>query len=130
MSQIPRGLRYTKDHEWVLVEDAVATVGITDHAQHELGDITFVELPHEDVNVQAGDEAATIESVKASSPVYAPVSGKVVEVNSQLEASPEDINHDAYGAGWIFKIEMPDADEFEKLMTDEAYEAHLAAEEE
>ena len=122
MSQIPRGLRYTKDHEWVLVEDAVATVGITDHAQHELGDITFVELPHEDGNVQAGDEAATIESVKASSPVYAPVSGKVVEVNSQLEASPEDINHDAYGAGWMVKIKISNAAEASNLMDAAGYD--------
>ncbi len=125
MSNIPRSLRYTKDHEWVLVEDDVATVGITDYAQHELGDITFVELPEEDVELRAGDEAATIESVKASSPVYAPVSGKVTEINSQLEETPEDINHDPYGAGWIFRVEMSDPDEIENLLSADDYEESL-----
>ncbi|MCX7934427.1 MAG: glycine cleavage system protein GcvH [Planctomycetota bacterium] len=125
MSNIPRSLRYTKDHEWVLIEDDVATVGITDYAQHELGDITFVELPEEDVELRAGDEAATIESVKASSPVYAPVSGKVTEVNSQLEESPEDINHDPYGAGWLFRIEMSNPEEIEDLMGADDYEELL-----
>jgi len=126
MSNIPRSLRYTKDHEWVLLEDDVATVGITDYAQHELGDITFVELPEEDVTLRAGDEAGAIESVKASSPIYTPVSGKVVEVNAQLEESPEDINHDPYGVGWIFRVEINNPEELEDLMSADDYEELLA----
>ena len=128
MSQVPGNLRYTKDHEWVMIEDNVATVGITDHAQHELGDITFVELPEDDGDVHAGDEAANIESVKAASPVFSPVSGHVLEVNTDLEESPENINHDPYGTGWIFRVEMTKMAEAEELLSAEDYEAYLEEE--
>lgn len=125
MSTIQRELLYTKDHEWVLVEDQVATVGISDHAQSELGDITFVELPEDDTDIHSGDEAANIESVKAASPVYSPATGSIIEVNGDLEENPETVNHDCYGAGWIFKVEMIDPSELEDLMDAEAYEAFL-----
>jgi len=128
MSTIQPDLFYTKDHEWVMVEDSIATVGITDHAQSELGDITFVELPEDDTDFHASDEAANIESVKAATPVFSPVTGTVVEVNSDLEETPETINHDCYGAGWIFKIEMSNSGELEALMSPEDYEAHLEEE--
>jgi glycine cleavage system H protein len=130
MSSVPGNLQYTDEHEWVLVEDEIATVGISDFAQNELGDITFVELPEDDVDIAAGDEAATIESVKAASPVYAPVSGRIAEVNVDLEESPENINQDPFGAGWIFRVEMSDASELDKLMDAEAYEAFLEKAEE
>ncbi len=126
MSTIPGNLHYTKDHEWVLVEDSVATIGITDYAQAELGDITYVELPADDSDVVAGNEAANIESVKAASPIYAPVSGRVIEVNGDIEGSPELLNEDPYGAGWIFKVEMSDESELDNLLSAEEYEEHLA----
>jgi len=129
MSNVPEDLKYTEDHEWVMVEDNVATVGITDYAQVELGDITFVELPEDDITVIAGDEAATIESVKAASPVYTPVSGQVGEANIDLEETPENLNQDPYGAGWIFKVEMSAPDELEKLMTAAAYEDFIKSQE-
>lgn len=116
---------YTKEHEWVLVEEGVATIGISDHAQTELGDITFVELPEEEADVHANDEVANIESVKAASPVFSPVSGSIQEINADLEETPENVNHDPYGAGWLFKIELSDESELEALMNAEAYEAFL-----
>ena len=128
MSHIPEAenLRFTKNHEYVHLEDDVATVGLTDYAQTQLGDITSVLLPEDDTELGAGDEAATVESVKASTPVYAPMSGVVVEVNQELEDNPEIVNHDPYGAGWMFRVEVRAAKEFGKLMTAEAYEAFLA----
>lgn len=126
MSEVSSELLYTNEHEWVLVEDNIATIGITDHAQTELGDITYVELPGDDDEFNAGDEACTVESVKAASPIYAPVSGKVVEVNSELEDEPGAVNSDPYGAGWIFRVEMSDLSEVKKLLSPEAYEALLA----
>ncbi|MBN2710998.1 MAG: glycine cleavage system protein GcvH [Planctomycetes bacterium] len=125
MSSVQANLRYTKDHEWVMVEEEIAIVGITDHAQSELGDITFIELPEEDAEFNGGDEAANIESVKAASPVYAPVTGTIVEVNGDLEESPENVNHDPYDSGWIFKIEMKDPSELDYLMDSEEYESYL-----
>lgn len=125
MSHVSSELLYTNEHEWVLVEENIATIGITDHAQSELGDITFVELPGDDDEFNAGDEACTVESVKAASPIYAPVSGKVVEVNSELEDEPGAVNSDPYGAGWIFRVEMSNPEEVKKLLTPEAYEALL-----
>lgn len=125
MTHVPTEPLYTKTHEWVHVEDRIATIGITDYAQSELGDITFVELPDDDLEVNAHDELATIESVKASSPIYAPVSGTVVEVNTELKDDPGAVNSDPYGAGWICKIEMSDLDELEDLMDAEEYEAYL-----
>jgi glycine cleavage system H protein len=128
MSQIPGNLQYTKEHEWILVEDEIATIGISDHAQSELGDITFIELPEEDAEFNAGDELANIESVKAASPVYAPFAAKVTEVNADLEDSPELINQDAYGEGWICRMEVKDASELDGLLSAEEYEAFLEEE--
>ena len=129
-SRIPdtENLRFTKNHEYVRLEDDVATVGLTDHAQSRLGDITSVLLPEDDAEVMAGDEAATVESVKASTPVYAPVSGTVLEVNQELDDNPEIVNQDPYGVGWIFRLEVRSAKEFGTLMTAEEYEAFLADE--
>jgi len=128
VSHIPESenLRFTKNHEYVHLEDGIATVGLTDYAQTQLGDITSVQLPEDDVDILAGDEAATVESVKASTPVYAPMYGTVLEVNQELDGSPEVVNHDPYGAGWIFRVEVRAAKEFRKLMTAEEYEAFLA----
>lgn len=128
MSKISPEVLYTSEHEWVLVEDNIVTIGVSDHAQSELGDITYVELPRDDAVFSAGDEACTIESVKAASPVYAPVSGKIVEVNSELEDEPGAINSDPYGAGWLYRLEISDAGELESLMSAEDYEAFLAEE--
>ncbi len=126
MSEVDAELFYTKDHEWVLIEDNVVTVGITDHAQDELGDITYVELPEDDAEFGEGDEVCTIESVKASSPVFAPLSGQIIEVNSELDAEPGAVNSDCYGAGWIFKMEIVDASEIDNLMNAEDYEDYIA----
>lgn len=126
MSNVPENLKYTKEHEWVLVDDGVAIVGITDHAQSELGDITFVELPEEESEIGASDEAASVESVKASSPVYSPVSGLIVEVNSDLEETPENLNQDPYDSGWLFKVEMTKPAELDELMSAAEYTEYLA----
>ena len=119
---VPGDLQYTKSHEWVRVEDGVATVGITDHAQDELGDVVFVELPETGSTLEAGDSFGAVESVKAVSDLYAPVGGEVVEVNGALEDSPEKINEDPYGEGWILKLRTSDdadllsAADYEKLL--------------
>ena len=112
---------YTKEHEWVSIEGNVATVGISEHAAHELGDITFVELPQMGKTVKQFDALAGIESVKAASDIYSPLSGKVVEVNSQLENAPELVNESAEGTGWICKLEVADPSETGALMAAEAY---------
>lgn len=125
MSYVPTELKYTKEHEWVVVEDRVATIGITDHAQGELGDITFIELPEEESEFSAGDELANIESVKAASPVFAPIGGTVVEVNGELDEEPGAINSDPYGAGWICRVEIKTMADLDDLMTAEEYEAFL-----
>lgn len=116
---------YTKDHEWLDVTGNVATVGITDHAQEQLGDVVFVELPEPGTEVAKGGEAAVVESVKAASDVYAPVSGKVTESNTALEESPAMVNEDAEGGAWFFKLELADKSELEGLMDAEAYQAFL-----
>jgi glycine cleavage system H protein len=123
MSKVVEGLRYSEDHEWVKVEGNVAVIGISDFAQKELGDITYADLPEVDDEVEAGEEFGALESVKASSELLSPVSGKVVEVNSDLEDAPEKINEDAYEA-WIIKVEMSDAAQVEALMDAEAYKAY------
>lgn len=123
MSKVVEGLRYSEDHEWVKVEGNVAVIGISDFAQKELGDITYADLPEVDDEVAAGDEFGALESVKASSELLAPVSGKVVEVNPDLEDAPEKINEDAYEA-WIIKVEMSDPAQVEALMDAEAYKAY------
>ena len=120
---VPSNLRYTSDHEWVLLEGDVAKVGITDHAQEELTDVVFVELPEDGRTCDAGDPIAVVESVKAASDIYAPLAGEVVESNTGLEADPALTNTDPYGAGWIFKIKLSDPSAVEALMDAEAYSA-------
>lgn len=119
---VPKDLRYTKDHEWVRLEDGRARVGITDHAQKSLGDIVYVELPPVGKEVKKGERTATVESVKAVGEVFAPLSGKVVEVNETVTKSPDLINKDPYGQGWLFVLSVADAKEVETLLTPEAYE--------
>lgn len=123
MSNIPTDLRYASTHEWVRPEgDGVFTVGISEHAQGLLGDMVFVELPDVGDTVSTGDDVAVAESVKAASDVYAPISGEVVGVNEDLEDSPELVNSDPYGDGWLFKIKADDAEEVEGLLDAEGYE--------
>jgi glycine cleavage system H protein len=114
--------RYTKDHEYIRVEGDAGIVGITDYAQSQLGDVVFVELPSVGKTVKKGDEAAVVESVKAASEIYAPVSGEVVEVNSDLEASPGTVNEDPAGRGWFMKIRIADQGELDGLLTEEQYQ--------
>ena len=121
MSNVPAELKFLSSHEWVLVEDGIATIGVSDHAQELLGDLVFVELPELESSVSAGDSVAVIESVKAASDTYAPVSGEIIEVNDELEDSPERINDDPYGDGWMYKIKMEDPDEIGDLLDAEAY---------
>ncbi len=122
MSNIPAELRYAATHEWArLEEDGTVTVGITDHAQGALGDVVFVELPELDIDIQAGTEAGVVESVKAASDIYAPVSGTVIAVNEALEEAPETINEDPYGSGWFFKLRPSDTAELEELLDSEGY---------
>jgi glycine cleavage system H protein len=122
---VPGELQYTKTHEWMRLEDDIATVGITDHAQDELGDVVFVELPEPGASFDAGDSFGTIESVKAVSDLYAPVGGEVVEVNDSLNDAPENVNEDPYGDGWIIKLRVSgeeillSAEEYEKLLEEE-----------
>jgi glycine cleavage system H protein len=123
----PANLRYTSSHEWVRIDGDTATVGITDYAQSSLGDVVHVEMPDTDEHFDKGAEVAEIESVKAVSSIYAPVSGTIQEVNEGIEDEPEVVNSDAYGAGWLFKMSLSDAGELDGLMTADAYEAHLAA---
>lgn len=118
--------RYTQDHEYVRVEGNIGTVGISDYAQAQLGDIVFVELPSVGASFKKGDEAAVVESVKAASEIYAPVSGKVVEVNESLADEPGLINADPASGGWIFKIELSDEGELSSLMDEAAYADHTA----
>ncbi len=117
--------KYTTDHEWVLVEGDVATIGITDYAQTQLGDVVFVEVPEAGRHVGKGDDAAVVESVKAASEVYAPVSGEIIEGNAALEATPELVNKDADNAGWFFKLKLADAGELDALMDEAAYQAFI-----
>ena len=124
----PKEFRYTEDHEWIKVEGNIGTVGITDYAQKQLGDIVYVELPEVDDEFSKGDEVATVESVKAASPIFIPVSGKIVEVNEELEDAPELLNQDPHGKGWIFKVELSDESELDELLTAESYEELIKAE--
>jgi len=122
----PNDYRYTKEHEWVRVEGDVATVGITDYAQHELGDVVYVEMPKPGTKLNAGQSFGTVESVKAVSDIYAPVAGVVTEVNSVLSDAPETINKDPHGAAWLIKLKLSDPSEVAKLMNAAAYEAFIA----
>lgn len=114
-------IKYTKEHEWVRVEGDIGTVGITDHAQEQLGDLVFVELPAVGKKIAQGDEAAVVESVKAASEVYAPVGGEVIEVNAALGDDPAKVNADAMGGGWFFKIRIADPTELDALLDEAAY---------
>lgn len=129
MSQIPSELKYVSSHEWIRHEgDGVVTVGITDHAQELLGDVVFVEAPDTDEEVAADDEIAVVESVKAASDIYAPIAGTILTVNEELEDSPELVNSDPYGDGWMFTMKLADMDEYEKLMSAEEYAEEIADE--
>jgi glycine cleavage system H protein len=122
MSDIPADLKYIASHEWVRVEgDGSVTVGVTDHAQDALGDVVYVELPEIDVVLSAGDEAGVVESVKAASDIYTPLSGTVIAVNSTLEDAPEQVNSDPYGDGWFFKLRLADAGELDELLDADGY---------
>ena len=122
---IAEGLLYTKENEWAKVEGQTATIGITDYAQEQLSEITFVEMPAIGKDVKQKDELAVVESSKAASDVYSPVTGKVTEVNSKLESNPELINDDCYGSGWICKVEITDEKSMENLMDSKQYEEYL-----
>lgn len=122
---IPADLRYNPSHEWVRLEGDLATVGITDHAQEELTDVVFVELPAVGRAVDAGDPTAVVESVKAASDIYSPVAGEIVEVNPAVEADPSLVNSAPYGQGWIFKIRVKNAADVETMMDAAAYQAHI-----
>jgi glycine cleavage system H protein len=115
-------LRFTKDHEWIRVDGDLATIGITDYAQSQLGDVVYVELPEIGRRVEKGKEAAVVESVKAASEVYAPVSGEVTEVNEALAADPAKVNADAMGEGWFLKLTVADRKELEELLDEDAYQ--------
>ncbi|MGD0105128.1 MAG: glycine cleavage system protein GcvH [Rhodopila sp.] len=117
--------RYTKEHEWVLLEGDIATIGITDHAQEQLGDLVHVELPELERAVAEGETIAVVESVKAASDVFAPLAGKVVEINETITEDPSIVNSDAEGEGWFFRLELDDTDAFEALMDQDAYDEYL-----
>jgi glycine cleavage system H protein len=126
MSKIPFDLRYAATHEWAkAVGDDVIEVGISDFAQEALGDVVYVELPEPGTPVEAGTECAAVESVKAASDIYAPVSGEIAEVNPALEDNPEIINQDSYGAGWLYRIKASDTGQLEKLLTADGYKAEI-----
>ncbi len=117
--------KYTEDHEWILVEGDIASVGISDHAQEQLGDVVYIDLPEKGAELAQGAEAATVESVKAASEIDAPVGGEVVEVNAALNDDPAIVNSDPYGAGWFFKLKLADAGELDKLMDESAYKEYV-----
>jgi glycine cleavage system H protein len=125
MAKKPADKRYTKDHEWVVLDGDIATVGITDHAQEQLGDVVHVELPELDREVGVNEACAVVESVKAASDIYSPLAGTVVEINETIVEDPAIVNGDAEGEGWFFKIEIDDPDAFEELMDADAYEEFL-----
>lgn len=128
--EFPEGLKFSKEHEWVLVEDKTATIGITEFAQEELGDIVYVELPEVGEKVVKDDPFGAVESVKAVSDVYAPVSGTVLEINDLLPDNPETINDDPYGDGWMIRVEMTDMDDLKDLMSGEEYAEYVAQQKE
>ena len=128
--EAPPGLKYSKEHEWVATEEAIATIGITDHAQEQLGEIVYIELPAVGEKVSKDDPFGVIESVKAVSDIYAPVSGTVVEVNEDLPESPEIVNEDPYGDGWLIKIRISDTADFDDLMESSEYEEMIARDDE
>jgi glycine cleavage system H protein len=122
----PKQFRYTKEHEWVEVMGDIATVGITDYAQHELGDVVFVELPKPGTKIEAGKSFGTVESVKAVSEIYAPAAGEVLEANGDLHNTPEKLNSDPHGAAWLIKVRLANPADIGKLMDAAAYDAYIA----
>jgi glycine cleavage system H protein len=117
--------RYTKDHEWVVLDGDIATIGITDHAQEQLGDLVHIELPELERQVAEAEACAVVESVKAASDVYAPLAGKIVEINETITEDPSIVNSDAEGEGWFFRLELDDPESFETLMDQDAYDEYL-----
>ncbi len=128
MSTYPENLKYTKEHEWLKLEGDIGTIGITDHAQHELGDIVYVDLPKVGSTVRQGSTVGSVESVKAVSDIYSPVSGEVIEVNQTLAETPEKLNEDPHGEAWFAKIRVSAPEEAGKLMSAADYQAYVAAE--
>ena len=129
MSEIPSELRFTSSHEWIrTMDDGHLEIGITDHAQELLGDMVYVELPEVGNTVNAGEDCAVVESVKAASDIYSPIGGEIVEINDQLAESPETVNNDPYGDGWLFRIQPDDDGELESLLNAEAYAEVVEAE--
>ncbi len=130
MNRVPAELRYTQTHEWVRVEDdGTVVIGITDHAQAQLGELVFADLPDVGVKVNASDEVCVIESVKAASDVYSPLSGKILEVNEDLEESPSLVNSDPYGDGWLYKMDPADPDELSELLDADDYSHYMEEDE-
>ena len=125
MTKVPSDLKYAKSHEWVRVSGDTATVGITDHAQHELTDVVFVELPAVGRPVKAGEACAVVESVKTASDLYSPVSGQILEMNKAVVDNPALVNTDPYGGGWFFKIKLSNPAELSSLLTPESYQAQI-----
>ena len=125
MANVPADLKYAKSHEWVRVADGIATVGITDHAQHELTDVVFVELPEAGRKLKAGESCAVVESVKTASDIYSPVSGDVVETNKAVVENPALVNTDPYAGGWFFKVKLSTPAELDALMTPDKYVAQI-----
>lgn len=123
---VPSELKYTKDHEWVRVDGDTATVGITDYAQGELGDVVYVELPEEGAEVYMNEPFGSIEAVKAVADLFSPVSGEIIEVNEVIQDAPEKVNQDAYDSGWMVKIKLTDPDELSQLMDAAAYQKHIS----
>lgn len=124
---IPANLKYTKDHEWILLEGDVATVGITDFAQKELGDIVYVEVETLDQTLAKDEVFGTVEAVKTVSDLFLPLSGEIIEFNEELESSPESVNSDPYGAGWMIKVKVTDTSEVDLLLSSDAYKALIGA---
>jgi len=122
MSEIPSELKYSKEHEWIQIDDeGIATIGITDHAQELLGDMVYVELPEVEDTVATGDETGVVESVKAASDIYAPISGEIVEVNEELADTPENVNSEPYESGWLYKMSVTNEGDLDELMTADEY---------
>ena len=117
----PENLKYTKDHEWISIQGKIGTIGVTDYAQGELGDVVFIDIDPNKANIKLGDSIGTIEAVKTVSDIYAPCSGKIVEVNNHLQTQPEVVNTDPYGLGWMVKIEITDPSELNSLLDSKAY---------
>ncbi|MBL4608886.1 MAG: glycine cleavage system protein GcvH [Pseudomonadales bacterium] len=128
MSELPAELKFLSSHEWARVEGDIVTVGISDHAQESMGDLVFVELPDVGADLHANDEAGVVESVKAASDIYTPVTGKVLAINEDLEDAPELVNKDPYHDGWLFQIKFTDAAELDDLLSSEDYQAQLDSE--